>query len=56
MVAPTPCGEFGHTGCKIGEMLPQLVERKAEREDLFRRMDGQVSRQTLAAQRGISAA
>ena len=28
-MADTRCGEFGHTACKIGEMLPQLVERKA---------------------------
>jgi len=48
MAAPTRCGEFGYTACKIGEMLPQLVECKG----LFHRMGGQVSRQTLAPQRG----
>src|ERR1700722_4663876 len=43
---------FAHPLFEVPQMLVQLLERKAEREEMFQGIAGQGSRETLAANRG----
>jgi len=44
--------KFSCTACKIDEILVQLLEREAEREDALHRVAGQILRQSIAARIG----
>jgi len=42
---------FAHAPFEVGEVLVQLVQNESEREDAFDRVDRQIARQPIAADR-----